>query len=153
MELTVLCLWRDTIPGNTAETISLSYLLIVTSLSFLMVGCLGLISETIGKSCRGIIMSLQRLVFYLFIFLKSQTDRMTEQEAHHKESTRQQSGTTHPPQQNTRGKKSNEKHETINDTISQKFSNCLFHGWREDKEAQRDLIVSCLHFLLPGSAR
>lgn len=46
------------------QPISLSYLLIVTSLSFLMVGFLGLISETIGKSCRGIIMSLQGCCFF-----------------------------------------------------------------------------------------
>lgn len=50
------------------QAISLSYLLIVTSLSFLIVGFLGLISETIAESCRGIIMSLLTL-----------TERMTEQ--------------------------------------------------------------------------
>lgn len=82
------------------QPISLSYLLIVTSLSFLMVGFLGLISETIGESCRGIIMSLQGCCFFL-----TQTDRMTEQEAHHKENTRPQSETAHPPKQTTVRKK------------------------------------------------
>lgn len=41
------------------QPISPSYLLIVTSSSFLMVRFMGLISETIVESCRGIIMSLQ----------------------------------------------------------------------------------------------
>lgn len=41
------------------QPISLSYLLMVTSSSFLMLGFLGLISDTMVESCRGIIMSLQ----------------------------------------------------------------------------------------------
>lgn len=48
------------------RTISPSYLLIVTSLSFLMVGFLGIISETIGESCRGIIMTLKGCCFFVF---------------------------------------------------------------------------------------
>lgn len=46
------------------QPISLSYLLIVTSLSLLMAGFLGLISETIVESCRDIIMSLQGCCFF-----------------------------------------------------------------------------------------
>lgn len=77
------------------QPISLSYLLIVTSSSFLMGRFLGLISETIVESCRGIIMSLWGCCFF-----KTQTERMTEQEAHHKENTSPQRGIAHPPKQN-----------------------------------------------------
>lgn len=57
------------------QPISPSYLPIVTSLSFLMVGFLEPISETIAESCRGIIMSLQGC-----FLKKTHTERMTEQE-------------------------------------------------------------------------
>lgn len=46
------------------QPISPSYLLIVTSLSFLTARFKGLISETIVESCRGIIMSLQGCCFF-----------------------------------------------------------------------------------------
>ena len=70
MELTALRLREDTMPRahrisrqRRRRPISPSYLLVVTSLSSLMVRFLGLISETIGESCRGIVVSLQGSFF------------------------------------------------------------------------------------------
>lgn len=69
VELTVLCLWEDNYAredhvSSHRQTFSLSHHLIVTSLFSRIVRYLGLISETMVKSCRGIVMSLQFVCFF-----------------------------------------------------------------------------------------